>query len=127
MSQGATASALADVTVAVHLAFVLFVGFGGLLVLRRPRLAWLHVPAALWGAWIEFAGWICPLTPLENRLRVLGGETAYGSTFIEHYVVPVLYPDSLTRELQWILGGVVLIVNAAIYAIVVRRAARRRG
>lgn len=117
---------LADVTVVVHLAFVLFVVLGGLLVARWPRLAWVHVPAAAWGVWVEFAGWICPLTPLENWLRQQGGGAAYSSGFVERYVLPVLYPSALSRELQWALGGLVLVLNAAIYLIVLRRGARRR-
>lgn len=112
---------LADATVVVHLGFVLFVVLGGLLALRWPRAAWVHLPAAAWGAWIEFAGWICPLTPLENWLRLRGGEPAYASSFVEHYVVPVLYPASLSRELQWMLGILVIAVNAAVYVIVWRR------
>ena len=118
---------LADATVVLHLAFVIFVVLGGILVLRRRRLAWAHIPAAIWGAWIEFAGWICPLTPLENRLRELGGQAAYPSTFVEHYVLPVLYPASLSRELQWILGGIVVLVNAVVYAIVARQSVRTRS
>lgn len=118
---------LADATVVLHLAFVIFVVLGGILVLRRRRLAWAHIPAAIWGAWIEFAGWICPLTPLENRLRELGGQAAYPSTFVEHYVLPVLYPTSLSRELQWILGGIVVLVNAVVYAIVARQSVRTRS
>lgn len=112
---------LADVTVVFHLAFVGFVLLGGLLVLRRPWVAWLHVPAVLWGAWIEFAGWLCPLTPLENSLRTQSGATAYDSSFIEHYLIPLLYPASLSRELQWVLGSIVLVVNAVIYLGVLRR------
>jgi hypothetical protein len=99
---------LADATVVLHLAFVVFVLLGGVLLVRRPRLAWAHVPAAIWGAWIEFAGWVCPLTPLENWLRQQGGGPAYTASFVEHYLVPVLYPSALSRELQWALGGVVL-------------------
>jgi hypothetical protein len=118
---------LADVIVVLHGAFVLFVVFGGLLVLRRPRVAWVHLPAALWGAWIEFAGWICPLTPLENWLRRRGGEAGYGSDFVEHYLLPLLYPSSLTRELQWSLGAAVLIVNAAVYAAAIARRRRLRS
>lgn len=116
---------LADTVVVLHLAFVAFVVLGGLLVLRRPRLAWLHLPAAVWGAWVEFAGWICPLTPLENWLRQRGGEAAYTTSFVERYLMPVLYPSALSRELQWTLGAFVVIVNAAIYVTAVRR--RRRG
>ena len=111
----------ADALVVLHLAFVAFVVLGGLLVLRWPRLAWAHVPAALWGAWIEFAGWICPLTPLENRLRAAAGQTEYGTSFVEHYLLPVLYPAALTRELQWLLGGIVVGVNAIVYFVAWRR------
>jgi hypothetical protein len=116
---------LADVTVVFHLAFVLFAVAGALLVWRWPKVAWVHVPAAIWGAVIEFAGWICPLTPLENWLRRAGGEVGYSSTFVEHYLIPILYPQSLTRELQWMLGGFVLGVNLTVYAIILRR--RRRS
>jgi small-conductance mechanosensitive channel len=112
---------LADVTVLVHLAFVVFVLLGGLLVVRRPRVAWLHVPAVAWGAWIEFAGWLCPLTPLENWLRTRSGLAAYDSSFIEHYLLPLLYPASLSRELQWVLGSIVLLVNGVLYLVVLRR------
>jgi hypothetical protein len=116
---------LADATVALHLAFVAFVLLGGVLALRWPRVAWVHLPAAAWGAWIEFAGWVCPLTPLENWLRQQGGGPAYSAGFVEHYLVPVLYPSALTRELQWALGGAVLLVNAVVYAAVLRRGGRR--
>jgi hypothetical protein len=112
---------LADATVLLHVAFVIFVVCGGLLVARWPRIAWLHLPAALWGAWVEFAGWICPLTPLENWLRGQGGGIPYASGFIEHYVLPILYPSSLSRPIQWVLGGLVLLVNAVVYAIVLSR------
>jgi hypothetical protein len=112
---------LADATVVLHLGFVLFVIGGGLLVWRYPRLAWLHVPAALWGALIEFAGWICPLTPLENWLREQGGRQAYAESFVEHYLMPVLYPQALTREVQWLLGVVVLLVNLGMYVLIWRR------
>ena len=112
---------LADLTVIVHLAFVLFVVFGGLLVLRWRRVAWLHLPAAVWGAWIEFAGWLCPLTPLENWLRERGGRPAYTSSFVERYIIPALYPDSLSREVQWVLGGLMLLVNGVVYLRVLRR------
>jgi hypothetical protein len=111
----------ADALVVLHLAFVAFVVLGGLLLLRWPRLAWVHLPAALWGAWIEFAGWICPLTPLENRLRGQAGQPGYSTSFVEHYLLPVLYPAALTRELQWLLGGVVIGVNAVVYLAVWRR------
>lgn len=114
--------ALADFVVVVHAAFVVFVILGGLLVLRRPRLAWLHAPAAVWGALIEFAGWICPLTPLENAFRARGGEAGYSGGFIEHYLMPVLYPTGLTRGAQLLFGSIVLAVNLAVYALVIARA-----
>ena len=117
---------LADAVVVLHAAFVLFVVLGGLAALRWPRAAWLHLPAALWGAGIEFAGGICPLTPLENRLRRLGGEAGYEGGFVEHYLWPVLYPSGLTREVQVALGLAVLAVNVAVYATVIRRQCRRR-
>jgi hypothetical protein len=105
----------ADFVVLVHFAFVTFVVLGGLLVLRWPRLAYLHLPAALWGAFIELAGGICPLTPLENSLRARAGLPGYEGGFIEHYILPVLYPSALTREIQIVLGLVVIGINAAIY------------
>ncbi|HEX2190207.1 MAG TPA: DUF2784 domain-containing protein [Longimicrobiaceae bacterium] len=114
---------LADAVLLVHLAFVLFVALGGLLVLRWPRLAWAHLPAAAWGALISFAGWICPLTPLEKHLRQLGGQAGYEGGFVEHYVVALIYPSGLTRELQVALGVGVIVVNVAVYA---RLLARRR-
>ena len=119
-------SFLANLLVVFHFAFVLFVVLGGLLVLRWRWVAFLHVPAAVWGAWIEFAGWICPLTPLENALRSAGGGGAYGGGFIEHYILPVLYPSALTRNIQLLLGSVVLVLNLAIYAYILRRSAGNR-
>lgn len=118
-------SALADAVLVVHFAFVLFVALGGLLVLRWPRLAWIHVPAAVWGVAIEYAGWICPLTPLENDLRARAGEPAYGGDFVARYLLPVIYPEGLTREAQILLGTGALLLNAAIYAVVWRRRGRR--
>ena len=112
---------LADLVVILHLGFVLFVVLGGLLALRWPRAAWLHLPAALWGAGIEFLQGICPLTPLENHLRRLGGEAGYSGGFVEHYLLPVLYPVGLGRGLQIGLGIAVVALNAVIYAIVWRR------
>jgi hypothetical protein len=115
----------ADLVVLLHLAFILFVIVGALAVLRWPRLAWLHVPAVLWGAWIELAGWICPLTPLENRLRRAGGEAGYGADFIDHYLLPVIYPQGLSRGLQVLLGAGALALNVILYTVVWRRARRR--
>ena len=115
---------LADLVLVVHLAFVLFVVLGGLLVLRWPRLAWLHVPAAIWGVLIEYTGWICPLTPLENSFRMRGGEAGYSGGFIEHYIQPLLYPVGLTRSTQLVLGSLVLVLNLTAYGIVVSRMRR---
>ena len=106
---------LADLILCTHAAFVFFVIFGGLLVLKRRWIAWLHLPAAVWGAVVEFTGWICPLTPMENWLREQDGETPYSSDFIAQYLLPVLYPGDLTRELQLLLGTVVVVLNAAVY------------
>lgn len=106
---------LADAALLLHLGFILFVVFGGFAVLRWARLAWLHLPAVLWGAWIEYAGWICPLTPLENHLRQMGGETGYRGDFIGHYLTAMIYPQGLTRSAQIVLGTLVLVVNAAVY------------
>ena len=111
----------------VHLAFVLFVVLGGLLVLRWPRVAWVHVPVALYGAAIEFIGFICPLTPLEVWLRQRGGEAGYSGGFIEHYITAALYPTGLTRDIQLVLGTAVLVLNGIVYAVWLqrRRASRR--
>ena len=112
---------LADLVVILHLAFIVFAVLGGFLALRWKRCAWIHVPAFLWAALIAFAGWICPLTPLENWLREKGGAIAYSSGFIEHYIIPVLYPVALTRGLQIAMGFFVLGVNLAIYRWAFRR------
>jgi hypothetical protein len=117
---------LAGLVVTFHLGFVLFVVLGGLVVLRFPRAAWLHLPAAAWGAWVEFSNIVCPLTPLENRLRRLGGEAGYPGGFIEHYILPVLYPAGLTRNVQYVLGALVLGVNLFAYGWVVVRSRRSR-
>lgn len=116
----------ADTVVVFHLGFVLFVIARGLLALRDRRFAWLHLPAAAWGAGIELAGGVYPLTPLENRLRRLGGEAGYAGGFVDHYLLPALYPGRLTRGIEIALGVAVLLGNAAIYAAVIRRARRRK-
>lgn len=107
---------LADLVVVLHVAFIAFVVAGGLLLPRWPRAIWLHLPAAAWGAAIEFGGWICPLTPLENRLRALGGADAYPGDFVARHLLPLIYPEALTREVQIILGVGVVALNLAIYA-----------
>jgi hypothetical protein len=118
--------ALADLILALHVVFVLFVVLGGLLMLKWPRIAWLHIPAAIWGVLIEFTGWICPLTPLENSLRTRGGEAGYSGGFIEHYIQPLLYPAGLTRSTQVVLGTVVLALNLTAYTIMVSRMRRQK-
>jgi hypothetical protein len=112
---------LADLVLMLHAMFVAFVMLGALLALRWPRVAWIHVPAVLWGAGIEFLGGICPLTPLENHWRALAGQLGYPGGFVERYVVSVLYPDGLTHRVQFVLGALVLVVNVAIYARVLCR------
>ncbi len=116
---------LADLVVLVHAAFIAFVVLGGLLALHWPRAAWLHLPAAAWGAWIEFSGRICPLTPLEVKLRQAAGEAGYEGGFIEHYLLPILYPAELDRTLQLLLGGTVVVINLVVYALVLWRRRQR--
>lgn len=117
-------SLLADLVLLLHFAFIIFVVAGGLLALRWPCAAWLHLPAAAWGAIVEMFGWICPLTPLENHLRAAGGEAYTQGDFIARTLLPLIYPAGLTRDIQLLLGACVIGVNAAIYAWVLRR--RRR-
>jgi len=117
---------LADLLVVLHLLFILFVVLGGLLVLRWPRLAWVHLPVATYGVLIEMVGWMCPLTPLENRLRLEAGQAGYAGGFVEHYIIPLVYPPGLTPALQMVLGVLVLAANAGFYVLVVRKTRRRR-
>lgn len=117
---------LADALVVLHLAFIAYVVLGGLVSLRFPRNAFLHLPCAVWGALIEFTGWICPLTPLEVRWRILAGQQGYEEGFIAHYVMPVVYPPGLTRPAQLWLGAGVIVLNAAVYGILIWRRRRRR-
>ena len=117
---------LADALLLLHGLFIAWVVLGGLAVWARPRLAWLHLPCAAWGAAVELAGWICPLTPLEQRWRVAAGEAGYAGGYIEHYLTAAIYPDGLTRDVQVALGLAVVAINAALYGAAWRRAARRR-
>jgi len=117
---------LADATVAFHFAFIAFVVLGGLLVVRMPRVAWLHVPAVAWVVWLELTGAICPLTPLENLFRERAGQAGYEGGFIDHYLIPVIYPVGLTPQIQTMLGIAVLVVNLVPYALAVRRWRRAR-
>src|SRR5262245_22316282 len=119
--------ALAGLVVALHMAFVLLAALGGFLAFKCRRAAWFHIPAALWAALIEFAGWECPLTPLENWLRRLGGEAGYHTGFIDRYPIPVIYLSLFTSGLPVALGFLVLGVNLAIYWTIWRRQALARG
>ncbi|MBI6575633.1 DUF2784 domain-containing protein [Pseudomonas viridiflava] len=119
----------ADAVVTFHLLFILFVLLGGLLVLRWPWAALLHLPAMIWGAAVEFLHLYCPLTPLENALRSRAGDQGYDGGFIEHYLIPLIYPAGLTPQIQLWLGGIVLLINASVYGILLVRSVRtfRRG
>jgi hypothetical protein len=119
--------ALADLVLLLHMAFVLFAALGGVLVFKWRRVAWFHIPAALWAALIEFVGWECPLTPLENWLRRRGGEAGYQTGFIEHFLLPLIYPAPFSRSLHVVLGLLVMGVNLAIYLWIFGAARRRQG
>jgi Protein of Unknown function (DUF2784) len=117
---------LADAVVLAHLAFILFVVGGGFLAWRFPRVVLAHLPALAWGIWIELSGWICPLTLLENHFRALALEAGYHGGFIEHYIIPVIYPPALTRDIQWTLAAALIALNLVAYAGVLVRRHRRR-
>ncbi len=106
----------ADAVVLLHLAFVVFVIAGGLLVFRWRWMAWLHLPAVVWAALLELRGWLCPLTPLELKLRDAGGQAGYSGGFVEHYILPVLYPVDLDISMQYLLGTLVIVINISVYA-----------
>jgi hypothetical protein len=121
-----SARALADALVVLHALFVIFAVAGGLLVVWKPIVAFAHLPAALWATWVELSGSICPLTPLENAWRREAGESGYTGGFVEHYVLPVLYPERLTSQVQFTLGIGIVAINALLYALAWRRARRPR-
>ena len=114
-------AALADAVVALHFAFILFALLGGALLVRWPGLVFIHLPALVWGTWIEFSGGLCPLTTLENDFRTAAGAAGYGEGFIDHYLSPIIYPDGLTRDTQLVYGGILLGLNAIFYARFLRR------
>ncbi len=116
---------LADALVVLHFAFIVFVVLGALTAYRWPKLVWVHIPCALWGAWIEITGGICPLTPIEVRFRRMGGAEGYAGGFIEHYLVPIIYPSGLTQTDQLLLGSLVVAVNLSAYGFLLWR--RRSG
>jgi hypothetical protein len=111
----------------LHLFFICLVMLGGLVVLRRPRFAFIHLPAAVWGFLVEAMGWYCPLTDLENALLALAGEAGYAEGFVERYLLAVIYPDGLTRETQIWLAGNGRVINAAIYGWILRRMDVKKG
>jgi hypothetical protein len=112
---------LADLVLVLHLAFIVFVVAGGLLALRWRRAPFVHLPAALWGVFVEVSGGACPLTPLENALRRAAGASGYSGGFIEHYLVPTIYPATLSQPVQLLLAGLVVLTNALVYSVVWRR------
>jgi Protein of Unknown function (DUF2784) len=116
----------ADLVVVLHFAFVVFVVLGGMLAWRRPTFAWLHLPAAAWGAYAELTATVCPLTPLENALRESAGASGYTGSFVEHYLMPLLYPVGLTSADQRWLGALVIGINLVVYLIAFVRARRRQ-
>ena len=112
---------LANAIVLTHFLFIAFVVCGGLLVIYWPRIAFVHLPAAVWGAVVEIFGWVCPLTPLENQFRLLAGGNSYSGNFIARYLIPVLYPENLTATIQQVLGGLVIIINLIFYTIAMQK------
>ncbi|MCE5212297.1 MAG: DUF2784 domain-containing protein [Deltaproteobacteria bacterium] len=116
---------LADITVGVHFLFILFVVCGGLLVVYWPKMAFLHLPAAIWGTLVEIFNCVCPLTPLENHLLSLAGQGTYEGDFIVRYLIPLIYPEKLTVNIQYVLGGVVIVVNIIFYTIAVLKYRKR--
>jgi len=116
----------ADLLVLLHLGFILFVILGGLLVFWKRSLALLHLPAVLWGALVEFMAWQCPLTPLEQELRIAGNQAGYGGGFMEHYLLPLIYPGQLTPLIQVILGTLVIVINLIIYTLIILQIRRSR-
>ena len=106
---------IADFLVIIHLTFICFVVFGGILVMHRKWIAIIHLPAVAWGTLIEFQGWICPLTPMEQHFRHLAGQSGYSGGFIDHYLIPIIYPSGLTRPIQMAIGFFVIAINLTIY------------
>ena len=118
---------LADVIIGTHFLFIIFVVCGGLLVIRWPKIAFIHLPAAIWGAAVELFGWICPLTPLENHFRNLAGGDLYSGDFVEKYLIPVIYPVNLTPSIQKTLGVMVILINVIFYVIAMRKTRRNHA
>ena len=119
-------SFLADLLVLFHMVFILYVMAGALLIFKWPKTLWLHLPSCFWGMTVEFTGWICPLTPLEIQLRRLAGKEEYTGSFIEQYLIPIIYPIGLNQEIQMVLGGTVLIVNLSLYTLILIKRRKRK-
>ena len=119
-------SFLADLLVLFHLVFILYVIAGALLIFKWPKTLWVHLPACFWGMTVEFSGWICPLTPWEIHLRRLAGEEGYTGSFIEHYLIPIIYPSGLNRGIQMLMGSIVLIVNLSLYTLILIKKRKRK-
>lgn len=118
---------LANVIIVIHFFFILFVLFGGFLVLKWPGFIWLHLPAIIWGFLVELNGWLCPLTPWENHFRELAGKLVYEGDFVGQYLIPVIYPAELTREMQYLFAGVVVLINTLVYFFIWRKHKKLRS
>jgi hypothetical protein len=118
---------LSDFIVIAHFLYILFVITGALIALRWKKIIWLHIPAVIWGATVEYTGWICPLTPWETRFRMLAGEEVYHGDFIGNYILPVIYPEEVTRNIQIVLGTIVIIVNIMLYGIIINRSVKGKN
>ena len=116
----------ADSLVLIHFGFIMFVVLGGLLVLSWPKIAWAHIPAAMWGVWIEFTHGVCPLTPLEQSLRLRAGSTSYEGSFINHYIIPIIYPPGFSPQIAQIFGFVLLVFTISIYSFAIYRKRKPR-
>jgi hypothetical protein len=117
----------AGLILVLHLLFIAFVIFGGVLSLHRTCWTWLHLPAVIWAVWVEWSGWTCPLTPLENHFRKLAFDQGYQEGFIEHYLVPLIYPEQLTISLRWFFAGLILVTNVLVYVWVLRKRRKQQG
>jgi len=117
---------LSNIVVVVHLLFIIFVCLGALLILKWPKAAWVHIPFAIWGVLVEYLNILCPLTPLENYFRQLGGYKIYEADFINQYIIPLIYPEALTRNLQFVLGSIVIILNFSIYGIILYKSLKQK-
>jgi hypothetical protein len=116
----------ADLILIVHLAFILSAIFGSLFVLWKPKLAWIHIPLFLWAGTVNMVSWVCPLTPLEVKYRIQAGQAGYETSFIEHYIEPIVYPVGMTREIEFITGLAVVLLNIFVYITLFHRTRRKK-